>query len=91
MRNLKSAAWTAAKFSGHAAGLGAAGLIRWASTDHTGFGKALDKMPSMGVRDSISSIFSMFIASMVVVVIQVVVFLFTFFVWIPFLFRLIFS
>jgi len=44
-RNLKSAGWSAAKFTGRNADKAAAGLGRWMITDHSGMGKAMDNMP----------------------------------------------
>ncbi len=38
MRNLSSAGWQAAKFTGRAADKAAVGLFKWAVTDHMGFG-----------------------------------------------------
>ncbi len=40
MRNLSSAGWQSAKFTGRTAGKGAVGLVRWAATDHLGMGDA---------------------------------------------------
>lgn len=59
MRNLRSAGWQAAKFTGRtadkaagAAEKAAVGLFRWATTDHYGMSRALANMPSMGFLDT---------------------------------------
>ncbi len=49
MRNLSSAGMSAARFTVGAADKGAVGLVHWAATDHMEFGKALDRMPKMGI------------------------------------------
>ncbi len=49
MRNLSSAGWQSAKFTVGTADKAAIGLVRWAATDHMGFGKALSRMPKMGI------------------------------------------
>lgn len=56
MRNLTSAGRTAARFTGRAAEKTAVGLFRWATTDHSGLGRALDRMPDMGFLDSMKYI-----------------------------------
>lgn len=48
MRNLRSAGWQAAKFTGRTADKAAVGLFRWVTTDHSGLRSALENMPSMG-------------------------------------------
>ena len=52
MRNLQSAGWEAAKFTGDTTSKAIVGLSRWVVTDHTGMGRALDNMPKMGFVDS---------------------------------------
>lgn len=52
MCNLQSAGRQAAKFTGGVTEKAAVGLFRWATTDHSGMGKALANMPSMGFIDS---------------------------------------
>lgn len=53
MRNLQSAGWTAAKFTGRTTGKTAVGLFNWATTDHYGTGNALDYMSQLGFLDGI--------------------------------------
>lgn len=68
MRNLRSAGWQAAKFTGKtadkatgAAEKAAVGLFRWVTTDHSGMGKALDNMPSMGFFNTAKYILNQFL------------------------------
>lgn len=63
LRNLQSAGRTAAKLTGRTSGKAAVGLSRWATTDHTGIGRSLLNMPSMGFVDSIRYIIMHFILS----------------------------
>lgn len=90
MRNLRSAGWDAAKFTGRTTEKAAVGLARWATTDHSGMGKALSKMPSMGFLDSISYIFSAFFYGIWLILLRAVVVTFTYVIWIPFLIYLFF-
>ena len=39
----------------------AVGLFRWAATDHSGMGKALERMPPMGFLDELKTIFMHFL------------------------------
>ncbi|TCV86646.1 hypothetical protein [Sulfurirhabdus autotrophica] len=48
IHNLRSAGWQAAKLTGRATDKTATSLFRWVTTDHSGIGKALQNMPSMG-------------------------------------------
>ena len=61
MRNLKSAGWQAAKFTGRTTDKAAVGLFRWAATDHSGMGRALNNMPSMGFLDTLKYILMQFL------------------------------
>lgn len=70
MRNFRSAGWEAAKFTGRTADNAAVGLARWVTTDHSGMGKALENMPSMGFIDSVRYILVRFIISMIGVVLS---------------------
>lgn len=53
LRNLQSAGRSATKLTGHATSKAATGLVRWASTDHSGMGDSMSRMPSMGFWDTI--------------------------------------
>lgn len=64
MRNLQSAGWQAAKFTGRTADKAAGGLFRWVITDHTGMSKALDQMPKMGFLDSAKYMLTHFLIAM---------------------------
>ncbi len=89
MRNLQSAGLDAAKFTGRVTEDAAVGLARWATTDHSGIGKALGNMPSMGFFDSLGYIFMCLIVSLGVILLKAVIIFctvfFTFAIWIPFL------
>jgi len=61
MRNLRSAGWEAAKFTGDTTSKAIVGLSRWVVTDHTGMGRALDNMPKMGFVDSAKYILKHFL------------------------------
>jgi len=39
----------------------AVGLFRWGTTDHSGMGKALERMPPMGFLDELKTIFMHFL------------------------------
>jgi len=41
----------------------AVGLFRWAATDHSGMGKALEHLPPMGFLDELRTIFMHFLIS----------------------------
>lgn len=71
MRNLRSAGWDAAKFTGRTTEKAAVGLARWATTDHSGTGKAFENMPSMGFIETIGYILMIFFFAMVNIVIYV--------------------
>ena len=43
----------------------AVGLFRWAATDHSGMGKALEYMPPMGFLAELKTIFMQFLISVV--------------------------
>ena len=53
IRNLQSAGWTAAKFTGRTTEKASVNLFRWATTDHYGTAKALDYMPQLGFIEGI--------------------------------------
>ena len=52
-RNTLKLAGSAAKTSGQVIEKAAVGLARWATTDHSGIGNALNNMPSMGFFESL--------------------------------------
>lgn len=60
-RNLRSAGNSAAKFTGRTTEKAAVGLFRWLVTDHSGIGRALLNMPSMGFFDTIGYVFRQFL------------------------------
>lgn len=60
IRNLKSAGYSAARFTGRTTGKAAAGLFRCATTDYSGMGGAISRMPKMGLWDSLRYIFTLF-------------------------------
>lgn len=65
-KNFQSAAWSAAKFTGRAAEKTAEGIGRWVVTDHTGFGKALDRIPSsLGFFEKIKYVIMFFLINVV--------------------------
>lgn len=64
MRNLQSAGWSAAKLTGRTTERAAVGLFRWAATDHSGMGRALANMPTIGLLDTIGFIFRQFLYAM---------------------------
>lgn len=72
MRNLQSAGWSAARSVGRTTEKAAVGLFRWASTDHSGLGQALDNMPKMGFLDSAKYILVHFLISIISAVIGAV-------------------
>ena len=61
MRNLRSAGMSAAKFTGRTTEKAAVGLFRWMVTDHSGVGRALQNMPSMGFFDTLGYVFRQFL------------------------------
>ncbi len=61
LRNLSSAGYSAAKFTGDTTSKAIVGLSRWVVTDHTGMGRALDNMPKMGFVDSAQYLFKHFL------------------------------
>jgi hypothetical protein len=65
IRNLQSAGNSAAKFTGSTTGKAAVGLFRWATTDHSGMGRALDNMPSMGFFNSVRYVLMHFLIAVV--------------------------
>ncbi|CAG0999310.1 hypothetical protein MTYP_02760 [Methylophilaceae bacterium] len=65
MRNLRSAGWDAAKFTGRTTEKAAVGLARWATTDHSGMGKAFENMPSMGFIETIQYALMVIVFAMV--------------------------
>lgn len=69
MRDLRSAGWTAAKFTGRTAEKAAVNLFRWAATDHTGLSRAVENMPEMGFLASLKHILVQFLIAIVGVVI----------------------
>ena len=71
VRNLQSAGWATAKFTGRATEKAAVGLARWATTDHSGMGKALANMPSMGFFDTIRYILMLIPIAIVSILIHV--------------------
>ena len=70
VRNLKSAGRSAIKFAGRTTEKSVVGLASWATTDHTGIGRSLLNMPSMGFVDSSRYIFTQFVISIVSVVLM---------------------
>lgn len=91
MRNIGSNLGSAAKFTGRTTEKAAVGLARWATTDHSGFGDALTRMPKMGFMDSIKYIFVQFLIAIFCAVIGgVLVFVLIAF-GIPFLISVIFQ
>jgi len=56
MRNLRSAGWTAAKFTGRTTEKAAVGLFRWATTDHYGTREAFDRAAGMGFLEGLKYI-----------------------------------
>ena len=72
MQNLRTAGWTAAKFTGRATEQTAVGLFRWAATDHTGMSKALEHMPEMGFLDTLKYILMQFLIAVAVSVLSAV-------------------
>lgn len=69
MRNVTSAGWTAARFTGRAAEKAAVGLFRWVTTDHSGLGRALDRMPRMGFVDSVKYVLVHFLIAVVTAIV----------------------
>lgn len=61
MRNLRSAGSSAAKFTGRTAEKSVVGLASWATTDHSGMGRALSNIPSMGLLDTLGYIIKQFL------------------------------
>lgn len=66
---MRSAGWTAAKFTGRTTEKAAVNLFRWAATDHTGLSRALENMPEMGFFASLKYILVQFLITMVGVVV----------------------
>ncbi len=66
MQNLRSAGWTAAKFTGRATEKAAVGLFRWAATDHTGMSSALEYMPPMGFLETLKYILMQFLITVAI-------------------------
>lgn len=60
-RNLSSAGMSVAKFTGRTTEKAVVGLFRWMATDHSGVGKALLNMPSMGFFETIGYVFRQFL------------------------------
>lgn len=69
MRNIRSAGWAAARFAGRTTEKAAVGLFRWASTDHSGLSRALDRMPEMGFLDSVKYVLVHFLISVVAAIV----------------------
>ena len=65
MRNIRSAGLYGANFAAKAAGKSAAGIFRWATTDHSGMTQAMINMPKMGFIDSIKYILLCFCGSVI--------------------------
>ena len=70
VRNLKSAGRSAINFAGRTSEKTAVGLAHWATTDHTGIGRSLLNMPSMGFVDSSKYIFTQFVISIASVILM---------------------
>jgi len=64
LRNLRSAGYSAAKFTGDTTSKIIVGLSRWVVTDHTGMGRALDRMPKMGFIASVQYMLKHFLIAM---------------------------
>ncbi len=62
-RTLKNAA-SAAKASYQHLDRAATAIGRWATTDHTGLGRALSNMPPLGFRDTLRYIVTRFLITM---------------------------
>ena len=91
MNTHRSSGWEFAQATGGITEKAAVGLFRWATTDHTGFSKALVDMPSMGLGDTLKYILMQFLrAAVVAVVAGVSVFVLIAFV-LPFLLSVLFS
>lgn len=84
MRNLRSAGWEVAKFTGRTTEKAAVGLARWATTDHSGMGRAFENMPSMGFIETIGYILMIILFAMVNIVVYVASVLMTI-AWVYFL------
>lgn len=61
MRRLHTAGYRAAGYTTRASSKAAVGLFRWAATDHTGMGRALERMPKMGFVDTLKYILMQFL------------------------------
>lgn len=59
--NLRTAGYRAARYTARGASKATSGLFRWAATDHTGMGKALEHMPKMGFVDTLKYILMQFL------------------------------
>ena len=70
--NLGSAGYEVAKFTGRAAGQTTGSLFKWATTDHTGMGSAIDRMPSMSFFGSLKYIFMLFLINLVGIILGAV-------------------
>lgn len=90
MRNLRSVGLDGANFAARAAGKSAAGIFRWATTDHSGMTHAMISMPKMGFIASIKYIFFCFCGTVIyAIIVGVLMFLLIAF-GIPLLLRFLF-
>jgi hypothetical protein len=71
-RNLAAAGSDAARLTAKTTEKAAAGLFRWATTDHSGMTKALENMPQMGFIDTIRYIFMQFLIAVVGVILSAI-------------------
>ena len=69
MNTHRSSGWKTAQTAGRLTEKAAVGLFRWATTDHTGFSKALQNMPSMGIRDTFRYILMQFLCAVVAAIV----------------------
>ena len=76
---------SATRYTLRTANKAAVGLFRWAATDHSGMSKALDRMPQMGLLDTLRYILRQLLFTVVGVVLTAIVGLVLIFSVIPFL------
>ncbi len=85
-----SAGARGATFAAKMAEKSATGLLRWATTDHTGFARAVNSMPALDLLATLRVVLSYFCYALVYAVGMGVAVYFTVVLWIPFLFGILF-
>lgn len=90
IRRLRSAGVNGLKCTAIAAEKAAVGLFRWAATDHSGMARAMDKLPKMGIPDTLKFIWLSFCFTLGFALLRGIAIFFTIAIWIPFLLWLLF-